>query len=708
MFNHIERRLKAIEARFSAHLAPSHARSLHIGTSPEGDDITIPPKVRREPMWLLGRPGSGKSNFLNYAVRQDLRSGASVFVLDLHGGARDSLYHETLTWLVRTKRLGKRPPHIIDPNHGTHTASFDLLALGDGKTDISVIADAVTQAIAVAHGDQDLRQFPNISKHLPAWFIAARHCGLTITDIPLLLDPHDRQGVRAYVIAQLPDGYAKRVLSELHQEGEDERSKRGFRDQILGGLNRLEEFLRPPAIAAMVGDHTRTIDFAKVMDEGQIVLANLQAGDRASPRAMRLLGLLLLRTILFYAIRRKHPERTAYIYIDEAPKILSPEDMNEFVAECRKRGVVIILSHQYPRQLGERDDQLRAAVRACAATKMFFALGSHDDAEDVALDVVPLDLERPVDCLTKPTVIGNDIMTLSGSAVGTHAAESRGRAATDARSSADAAMTMSANQVAALSGAGSVQSSGLTSDPNSGILFPDLMAQTSGHASQSHRGKMRGKTRGRGASHIDGRAHADTTSSAAMRGRSHMMGQHEALAPRYETLPTSVFSRDAMTYKAAQTLKELRTGEAFIAWRRTATIVRVPLVATHDLTEQQLFDLKTRVLARSPSARPTDEVLTTIAERQARLIEVARRHGRHDDQSPNPSFTEPEPLPIIDAPEKFAQNFWKGRSPPDGSPKPKPKRPPGRRPKGELSPDHDRFRVLDGGLAPGGDGDKKD
>ena len=186
-----------------------------------------------------------------------------------------------------------------------------------------------------------------------------------------------------------------------------------------------------------------------------------------------------------------------------------------------------------------------------------------------------------------------------------------------------------------------------------------------------------------------------------MRGHSHMTGHHEALAPRYETLPTSVYSRDAMAYKAAQTLKELRTGEAFIASRRTATIVRVPLVATHDLTEHELFDLKTRVLARSPSARPTEEVLITLAERQARLIEAAR-HGRHNDQSPNPTFTEPEPLPIVDAPEKFAHNFWKGRSPPDGPPKPKPKRPPGRRPQGDLRPEHDRFGVIEG------DGDKKD
>ena len=72
---------------------------------------------------------------------------------------------------------------------------------------------------------------------------------------------------------------------------------------------------------------------------------------------------------------------------------------------------------------------------------------------------------------------------------------------------------------------------------------------------------------------------------------------------------------------------------------------------------------------------------------------------------PEPNFS-PAPLPVVDAPADFARAFWKGRKvagPDDELPKPKPKRPKGRRPTGDLGPKHDRFRVLDGGKDEGGD-----
>jgi hypothetical protein len=70
-------------------------------------------------------------------------------------------------------------------------------------------------------------------------------------------------------------------------------------------------------------------------------------------------------------------------------------------------------------------------------------------------------------------------------------------------------------------------------------------------------------------------------------------------------------------------------------------------------------------------------------------------------QLPDPDFMAPEPMPLVTAPEKFAASFWgKRRLPgPDDEPpkpKPKPKRPKGRRPIGDLKPEHDRFRVVDG------------
>jgi hypothetical protein len=81
-----------------------------------------------------------------------------------------------------------------------------------------------------------------------------------------------------------------------------------------------------------------------------------------------------------------------------------------------------------------------------------------------------------------------------------------------------------------------------------------------------------------------------------------------------------------------------------------------------------------------------------------------RREWLADEPSGGePDFAAPEPLPRDDPvhdPAGFARAFWQrwGASV-------KPPEPPGRPPKGDLSPEHERFRVLDGGKAPEGDGD---
>jgi hypothetical protein len=107
--------------------------------------------------------------------------------------------------------------------------------------------------------------------------------------------------------------------------------------------------------------------------------------------------------------------------------------------------------------------------------------------------------------------------------------------------------------------------------------------------------------------------------------------------------------------------------------------------------------LAARLLAASPSAMPLEDALEHIRARRAQLLLA---------QPQSPPITEdfgPKPMPIVEEPEKFAANFWDKRQlpgptdePPKPKPKPKSKRPPGRRPIGDLGPAHDKFRVVDG------------
>ena len=109
-----------------------------------------------------------------------------------------------------------------------------------------------------------------------------------------------------------------------------------------------------------------------------------------------------------------------------------------------------------------------------------------------------------------------------------------------------------------------------------------------------------------------------------------------------------------------------------------------------------------KAVAQSPYLVPVADVDALIAQRLAAAQPSSKPEA-------NLATSEPSPLPIVDAPEKFAADFWQKRAKPledpPPRPKPKPTKPRGRKPVGDLPLEADRFRIIDGGND--GDGDKQ-
>src|SRR5581483_8962125 len=112
----------------------------------------------------------------------------------------------------------------------------------------------------------------------------------------------------------------------------------------------------------------------------------------------------------------------------------------------------------------------REALRNCTETKVQFRVKSLPEAEDLAGDVVDLDLEAPVQTLIRPTVIDHEIVTLKGSSIGDHAARSSARGHTTTTAHTDALGLVDGVSSASMSGSADVQNASLTSDPTSGFF----------------------------------------------------------------------------------------------------------------------------------------------------------------------------------------------------------------------------------------------
>ena len=164
----------------------------------------------------------------------------------------------------------------------------------------------------------------------------------------------------------------------------------------------------------------------------------------------------------------------------------------------------------------------------------------------------------------------------------------------------------------------------------------------------------------------------------------------------FEWMPSQMYSLPEQLFRYAGLLINLAPRQCVVKLGNGAPF----LTRTTDVRPafKSLFAKRTIVpiflatlRARSPYLRPALTVDALIA---ARALEPP--------SSPDPDFTAPEPVPLADpvhdAPG-YARDFWARK-------KNAPKKPPGRRPHGELTPEHDRFRVVDGDGGDDGDNER--
>jgi type IV secretion system coupling TraD/TrwB family protein len=675
----IEARVRARHPRLfpspKAPVAAPDRGALILGRNDKGTIVSLSERARLEHAHVLGTTGSGKSTFLFHCIVQDIRAGRGVCVVDPHGEHPDSLYRSILGWLERngyTKPgASGRTIHLIDPNAGSHVTGFDPLALPEPGYEPSVMADAAVEALERVWGEEDINTKPTIQRVLTTVIAALCELGLTLAEARFLFDPADQFGIRSWAIQHLTDEDAIEELQWLHDIANGPRGGQEFRAEVTGPRNRLSKLIRHRLIRAMIGQQNRAIDLRAALDDGHIILVNLQGGARASDPACQLLGRLLTRFLFFHAQRRQRPERAFFFYLDECHLYLSG-DIPRLLAEARKAGIGVVLSHQFLAQLEEAGRIVLPAVRSCTNIKVAFRLKDPVEAEEVARAVVPLDLELPVQALVKPTVIGHRRVSLASESTGEQASttasrtDSRGasyaetdshalsRATTSAegRSSlkSQAASTALGTSQMSVTGSASGMTAGQMLTPELGLFeMPQVIGLSEaassslhigqGTGSMSSRGQVSGSAAGRssmrgemageawGQALSRGVSEAQSVGSAESRGTSHSRGTQDGFEPLYDLLPSAVHSKENVLHFAAETLRNLTTGRAFFnlvdAAGMRGGFLQVPPVQNHAPAPAAFETLREAILDRSSAALRVEDALRHVADRQRLLVEKA-------------------------------------------------------------------------------------
>ena len=196
------------------------AKAISLGRDFDGVEHILTPEARSTHLHVVGASGKGKSRFLEHMIRQDIRHGHGVCVIDPHG----ALVTGISKWCARLNLNERRKIHLVDPNDLGWTTGFDPLRCEDPAY-LAKTVDMAVNACAQVWGGEDTNKTPLLKKCLRAVFYALAAGGHTLGDAFALTSVNDPDGFRARVTNSLGDEVFQAVWDDLNRMSPRDRAE---------------------------------------------------------------------------------------------------------------------------------------------------------------------------------------------------------------------------------------------------------------------------------------------------------------------------------------------------------------------------------------------------------------------------------------------------------------------------------------------------
>lgn len=327
-------------------------------------DVYISDDDRRRHMYVIGKTGTGKTEFLKDLVLQDIQAGRGICFMDPHGDAVEELLE-----LIPPKRA--EDVIYFDPADTARPMGLNLL---EAKTEdekhfaatavinmMYKLFDPYKTGIVGPRFEHGVRNAMLTAMSMPgATFVEVMRI---MTDskfvqelLPNVADPI----VRRYwtdQIAQTADFHKSEVLDYT--------------------VSKFGRFVTNKMIRNIIGQSTSSFNLRQIMDDGKVLLINLAKG-RLGEGDSNFLGLILVPRILMAAMSRQDapPEsrRDFYLYVDEFQNFATP-DFAQILSEARKYRLNLIVANQF---IGQVEEEVKNAVFGNVGTLIAFRVGVTD------------------------------------------------------------------------------------------------------------------------------------------------------------------------------------------------------------------------------------------------------------------------------------------------------------------------------------------
>ncbi len=342
-------------------------KGLYMGTSMyrgEARKVQISQMDWRRHMYIIGKTGTGKSEFLKEMILQDIEAGRGVCAIDPHGE-----FVEDILELMPPERA--EDVIYFNPSDLARPMGMNIME-ADSEEQMHFVVSAI---IGLMYKLYDPHRTGIIG---PRFEHAIRNAMLTVMS---------RKGSTFIeVVRCLTD---QKFVEELLPHVKDPMVKRYWTDQIAQTsdfhksevldyiVSKFGRFVTNKTMRNIIGQTQSAFNFREAMDEKKIILINLSKGILGEEDA-KFLGLILVPKVLTAAMSRQdismEQREDFYFYVDEFQNYAT-EDFAVILSEARKYRLNLIVANQF---IGQIDEEIKNAVFGNVGTIVSFRVGVTD------------------------------------------------------------------------------------------------------------------------------------------------------------------------------------------------------------------------------------------------------------------------------------------------------------------------------------------
>jgi Helicase HerA, central domain len=345
--------------------------SVVLGRDGRGQAVTLGDIERRSGLYILGKPGMGKSALMVNIMRSDIEHGHGVFFLDPHGEAIDDLLKRLPTKESLETAL------LFDPEDETHSFGINLLSCKDLRS-LKERTATYTRAYNVFYKlweDQFGPWLQLILQNVLWAFI--ENPEYTLAEVPMFLN-YRNEAFRNHIVNNIR--YTPAVADFWRYEF-FERRERDQQERVDAALTRITTLLTHPYVRHIIGQRQTTIDLSTCIEQPVIILFKLSAN--LAEDIKKFIGTILVSELL-HAIRNRPENKREQlcVFVDEFQNFASSDDFRAVITEGRKFGSAITFCHQERYGQFAENQKLLGATLA-AVNKVLFQI-IVPDAQELA------------------------------------------------------------------------------------------------------------------------------------------------------------------------------------------------------------------------------------------------------------------------------------------------------------------------------------